>query len=218
MKRLPAIITAAVLLLLVTGGTARAQYLVGRWALGIEGGANYWITDYDEYKFGFGGQLTARYEIARYFGLGIVGGYEVLKTNQSVPLNPGAYASYIKANAIPVSVVAFIHFYPRKTVNPYVYIGGGMLMYQRFGIGTAAPVDGAWHTSYVIPAGFGIESFLNNDISITGSVGFANIGNDVDARTTSAFKGYATARIGLCFYLNEGPPHRPPPRPAGPRS
>jgi len=203
MKRLPAIITAAVLLLLVTGGTARAQYLVGRWALGIEGGANYWITDYDEYKFGFGGQLTARYEIARYFGLGIVGGYEVLKTNQSVPLNPGAYASYIKANAIPVSVV---------------YIGGGMLMYQRFGIGTAAPVDGAWHTSYVIPAGFGIESFLNNDISITGSVGFANIGNDVDARTTSAFKGYATARIGLCFYLNEGPPHRPPPRPAGPRS
>jgi len=216
MTRLSAMMTAAALLLLLASGSARAQYLIGRWALGVEAGPNYWITDYDEYKFSFGGQLTARYEIARYFGLGISGGYEVLKTNQSKSLNPGAYASYMKANAIPVSVVAFIHFYPRRSVNPYVYIGAGLLMYQRWGIGTAAPVDGAWHNSYVIPAGFGIESFLNNDMSITGSVGFANIGNDVDARTTSAFKGYATARVGLCFYLNEGPPHRPPARPMRP--
>ncbi|HUI11399.1 MAG TPA: outer membrane beta-barrel protein [Bacteroidota bacterium] len=214
MKRLPATLTAAALLVILACGTAQAQYLVGRWALGIEGGANYWITDYDQYKFGTGGQLTARYEIARYFGLGIAGGYEVLKTNQSKPLDPGAYASYIKANAIPVSVVAFIHFYPRATVNPYVYIGAGMLMYQRFGIGTAPPVDGTWHTSYVVPLGFGVESFLNNDVSLVADVGFANTGNDVDARTTSAFKGYATARIGLNFYLNEGPPHRPARRPA----
>jgi len=217
MKRLPTFMTAAALLVLAACGTAQAQYLVGRWALGIEGGPNYWITDYNEYKFGVGGTVTARYEIARYFGLGISGGYEVLKTNQSKALNPGAYASYMKANAIPVSVVAFIHFYPRKTVNPYVYIGAGMLMYQRLGIGTAPPVDGSWNTSYVIPVGFGVESFLNNDISITGSVGFDNIGNDVDARTTSAIKGYATARIGVNFYLNEGPPHRPAPRPAQPR-
>jgi hypothetical protein len=214
MKRLPTILTAAILALFLVCGSANAQYLIGRWAIGIDGGANYWITDYNEYKVGFGGQVVARYEIARYFGLGLAAGYEVLKTNQSKPLNAGAYASYMKANAIPVSVVAFIHFYPRKTVNPYVYIGAGMLMYQRFGIGTAPPVDGAWNSSYMIPAGFGIESFVNNDISIDASVGFTNIGNDVDARTTSSFKGYASARVGVNFYLNEGPPHRPSPRPA----
>ena len=214
MKRLSTVLAAAVFSLSFLCGTANAQNLVGRWAIGIDGGANYWITDYNEYKVGIGGQVVARYEIARYFGLGLAAGYEVLQTNQSTPLNTGAYASYMKANAIPVSVVAFIHFYPRKTVNPYVYAGAGMLFYQRWGIGTAPPVDGSWNTSYMIPAGFGIESFINNDISIDGSVGFTMTGNDVDARPASSFKGYASARIGVNFYLNEGPPRRPTPKPA----
>lgn len=215
MKRLPATLAAALFVICFACGSANAQYLIGRWALGVDLGANYWITDYDQYKVGFGGQVVARYEIARYFGLGLAAGYEILQTNQSKPLNPGAYASYMKANAIPVSVVAFFHFFPRKSLNPYVYVGAGMLMYQRWGIGLKDPVDGAWHSSYVIPAGFGIESFFNNDVSLDASVGFTNIGNDVDARSTSSFKGYASARIGLNFYLNSGPPHRPPaPRPA----
>ena len=214
MKRLSTILTALTLTLCFAYGPAHAQNLVGRWAIGVDVGANYWITDYNEYKVSFGGQVAARYEIARYFGLGLTAGYEVLKTNQSSPLNTGAYASYMKANAIPVSVVGFIHFFPRKMVNPYVYIGVGMLIYQRWGVGLAPPVDGSWNTSYTIPVGFGIESFINNDISIDASVGFTNIGNDVDARTTSSFKGYATARIGLNFYLNEGPPRRPASKPA----
>ena len=213
MKRLFTILTAALLSLCAVCGTAKSQNLLGRWAIGVDAGANYWVTDYNEYKVGFGGQVVARYEIARYFGLGLTAGYELLKTNQSVPLNTGAYASYMTVNAIPVSAVAFIHFFPRKTVNPYVSIGAGMLMYQRTGIGTAPPVDGTWNFSYMIPAGFGIESFINNDISIDGSVGFTMIGNDVDARTTSSFKGYASARIGLNFYLNEGPPYRQNPKP-----
>ncbi len=214
MKRLLLILTAASMYFCFSFGTANAQYLVGRWSLGVKGGANYWITDYNDFKVGFGGQVVARYEIARYFGLGLSAGYEVLKTNQSIPLNPGAYASYMKANAIPVAVVAYLHFFPRKMVNPYVYLGGGMMMYQRFGFGTAPPVDGAWHTTYMIPVGFGIESFINNDLSVDASIGFNNTANDVDARTTTSFKGFASARIGLNFYLNDGPPHRPFPRPA----
>lgn len=214
MKRPYVILTASVIALLLACGSANAQNLLGRWALGIDVGPNYWITDYNDYRVSFGGQVVARYEIARYFGLGLAAGYEVLKTNQTTPLNPGAYASYIKANVIPVSVVAFLHFFPRRSVNPYVYLGGGMMMYQRFGIGTADPVDGAWHSSYVIPVGFGVESFLNNDISIDGAVGFTNTANNVDARTTSSFKGYASARVGINFYLNDGPARRPSSRPA----
>jgi hypothetical protein len=214
MKRLPAVFAALMISFAFASTPANAQYLVGRWAIGIDGGANYWITDYNSYKVGFGGQVVARYEVARYFGLGLSAGYEVLKTNQTTPLDQGAYASYIKANAIPVTLTAYIHFFPRKMVNPYVYIGGGMLMYQRWGVGTAPPVDGAWHSSYVVPAGFGIESFINNSLSLDASVGFAMTGNDVDARTTSSFKGYASARIGINFYLNDGPPHRPGPSPA----
>jgi hypothetical protein len=214
MKRFAIILSTAAFSLFFLCGTANAQNLLGRWAIGVDAGANYWITDYNEYKVGFGGQVVARYEIAPYFGLGLAAGYELLKTNQSTPLGPGVYASYIKVNAIPISAVAFIHFFPRKTVNPYVSIGAGLLMYQRTGVGTAPPVDGSWNFSYMIPAGFGIESFINNDISIDGAVGFTMIGNDVDARTTSSFKGYASARIGLNFYLNEGPPRRQTTKPA----
>jgi hypothetical protein len=214
MKRISVLVTAALLTLLVASGSANAQYLIGRWAIGIDAGANYWITDYNSYKVGFGGQVVARYEVARYFGLGLAAGYEVLKTDQTTPLERGTYASYIKANAIPVAVVAYIHFFPRRSVNPYVFIGGGMMMYQRLGIGTAPPVDGAWHSSYLIPAGFGIESFIDNDISIDAQVGFSSLANDVDARTTSSFKGFASARVGVNFYLNEGPPHRPASKPA----
>ena len=195
MKRFPAILTAAIISLFIMCGTGNAQNLLERWAIGVDAGANYWITDYNQYKVGFGGQ-------------------EQLKTNQSTPLEPGAYASYIKANAIPISAVAFIHFFPRKAINPYVSIGAGLLMYQRTGVGTAFPVDGSWNSSYMIPAAFGIESFIDNDISIDGSVGFTMIGNDVDARATSSFKGYASARIGVNFYLNEGSPRRQTPKPA----
>jgi hypothetical protein len=214
MKRFPAILTAAIISLFIMRGTGNAQNLLERWAIGVDAGANYWITDYNQYKVGFGGQVVARYELARYFGLGLAAGYEQLKTNQSTPLEPGAYASYIKANAIPISAVAFIHFFPRKAINPYVSIGAGLLLYQRTGVGTAFPVDGSWNSSYMIPAAFGIESFIDNDISIDGSVGFTMIGNDVDARTTSSFKGYASARIGVNFYLNEGPARRQTPKPA----
>jgi len=213
MKRLLTVLTAAILALCFVCGSANAQYLVGRWALGVDAGANYWISDYNEYMVGYGGQIVARYEIARYFGLGLSAGYEVLKTNQSTPLEAGAYASYIKMNAIPISVVAFIHFYPRKMVNPYVYAGAGMMMYQRWGIGLDPPVDGAWHSSYMIPVGFGIESFINNDVSFDASVGFVNTSGDVDARS-GGLNGYVTAKIGVNFYLNEGPPHRPSPKPA----
>jgi hypothetical protein len=54
MKRLPVILTAALLALVFACGSANAQNLVGRWALGIDAGANYWITDYNTYKVGFG--------------------------------------------------------------------------------------------------------------------------------------------------------------------
>ena len=214
MKKCSAVLTATALVLTMACGSANAQYLIGRWALGVDAGANYWVTDYNQYKVGLGGQVLARYEIARYFGIGLRAGYEVLQTNQTTPLEPGAYASYIKANAIPVSIVAFVHFFPRRSLNPYVYLGGGMMMYQRFGIGTAAPVDGAWKASYLIPAGFGVESFINNDLSFDASIAFNGISKDVDARTTSSFKGYASAKIGINFYLNEGPPHRPMQQPA----
>jgi len=212
MKRLLIVLTAAILALCSVSGSASAQYLIGRWALGVDAGANYWISDYNQYMVGYGGQAVVRYEIAKYFGLGLTAGYEVLKTNQSTPLEAGAYASYIKMNAVPVSVVAFFHFYQRKMVNPYVFIGAGMMWYQRWGIGLDPPVDGAWHTSYVVPVGFGIESFINNDVSFDASVGFTNTSGDVDARS-GGMNGYVTAKIGFNFYLNEGPPHKPAPKP-----
>ena len=129
MKRLVLAVTVGISCLAC--GTAHSQYLLGRWSLGIHGGPNIWITDYDTYKLGGGADVVLRYQTGRYFALGFSAGYEDLKTFQRKPLEDGTYANYMKLNAVPVSVLGFVHFFPKKSVNPYVYFGGGILAYQR---------------------------------------------------------------------------------------
>lgn len=211
MNRLVIPIIAVALIVCFAGNTSRAQTILDRWSLGIHAGVNYWITDYNEYKIGTGGNLQLRYDPARYLGLGLSAGYEILKTNQSVPLESGAYASYMKLNAIPVAFIVTLHFYPRKTVNPYVYAGFGAIMFERTNdIAAVDPVDNKWRTSYMIPAGFGIEAFTSSAMAFDASVGFANFADWADARPTTSFKGYLSLKLGVNFYLNEGATLRRP--------
>ena len=209
MNRLAAPFFAVVLIVCFSSETSRAQTLLDRWSLGIHAGVNYWVTDYNQYKIGTGANMQVRYDPVRYLGLGLSAGYEILKTNQSVPLEAGTYASYMKLNAIPLAFIMTLHFYPRKTVNPYVYAGFGAIMFERTnGIAAVYPVDNKWRTSYMIPAGFGIEAFTSSSTSFDASLGFSNFSDWVDARTTTSFKGYMALKLGFNFYLNEGAPVR----------
>ena len=192
---------ALTLLVLLAQFPVQAQLSAGRWALGLHGGANYWITDYNTLKIGPGGDLFLRYGLHKYFSLGIMGGYEVLKTEQTTALEAGAFRGYMRVTAIPAALVGYIHLYPRRSFSPYLYIGGGAMMYQRGTEGGAYPLDGKWRYSYFVPVGLGFESFASSGVAFDLSVGGANVGNWIDARKTKAINGYLTAKAGLNFYF-----------------
>jgi outer membrane protein OmpA-like peptidoglycan-associated protein len=171
---------------------------MGRWALGLHGGANYFITDYNTLKMGPGGEIFVRYGLQRYFSLGLAAGYEVLKTEQSTLLD--GYQGYMRLNSFPVSVVGYFHLLPQKKFNPYLYLGAGVLVYQR-GPTSVYPRDGKTRLSYQVPVGFGFEAFVARDIAVDVSAGFTDVGNWIDARKSGTINGYATAKAGLNFYL-----------------
>jgi outer membrane protein OmpA-like peptidoglycan-associated protein len=201
MKKLTFVLAMIAVLACVGADPASAQFTVGRWALGMHGGANYWITDYNTLKIGPGGEVFLRYGLHKYFSLGIMGGYEVLKTEQTTSLGAGNFQGYMRVTAIPAALVGTIHLYPWKAFSPYIYIGGGAMAYQRGASGGVYPLDGVWRYSYFVPAGFGFESFASSNVAFDMSVGAANIGNWIDARKSSTPNGYLTAKAGINIYF-----------------
>lgn len=198
MMKLRILLPGLIALVCLAADSAPAQNSTGRWAVGFHGGVNYFITDYDRLKVGVGGEIFARYGLHRYFSLGLVAGYEALKTEQSKPLN--GFRGYMRFVSFPVSLVGYFHLRPRQKFNPYLYIGAGVLIYQRGPIG-AYPLDGKERVSYQIPAGVGFEAFVARDLAVDVSAGFTNVGNWVDARKSSPINGYLTAKAGLNFYF-----------------
>ena len=201
MKNSSVSLTAIALLTCVFASLAPAQGTTGRWALGLHGGANYWITDYNTLKIGPGGDLFLRYGLHKYVSLGLYGGYEVLKTEQTTSLGAGVFKGYMRTTAIPAAAVLYIHLYPSKSFSPYLYIGGGAMAYQRGSSGGTYPIDGEWRYSYFVPAGVGFETFASGNVAFDLSVGGANVGNWIDARKSNTINGYLTAKAGLNFYF-----------------
>ncbi len=205
MKRWVLYISCSALLLFLAASPAPAQHLQGRWSLSVEGGINYWVADYDKLKTGPGGQVVVRFGFSKFVGIGLAGGYEVLKTSNSMDFGPGTLHGYMKVDGIPVSLLLYVHFLPKGSFNPYLYAGGGMFMYRRSGFsGSPAvyPVDGLWRASGIVPVGLGFEAFTSSRVAIDLNAGFDVLNKSVDARPASPLKGFATAKIGLTFYLN----------------
>jgi outer membrane protein OmpA-like peptidoglycan-associated protein len=193
---------AAGLILMVSlmAETALSQSTQGRWMVGLHGGANMWISDFDKYKIGPGAEIVARYGVSRTISLGLMGGYEELKTEQSAQ-TPESPFIYQKLKAFPAALLLTVHFAPMKSTNWYFYVGGGAMLYQRL-VDTGIPFpDDAYRTTYIVPAGVGLDAFLSNNVAFTVSAGFTNIGDWVDTRENSSPDGYVTAKAGLNFYL-----------------
>lgn len=205
MSRLSVFVSALTIMVVFATAPAHTQHLLGRWSLGIQGGVNYWIADYDKLKTGPGGQVVVRFGFSKYVGVALAGGYEVLKTFNSKDFGPGTLHDYMKLEGVPVSLLLYIHFFPKGSFNPYIYAGGGILLYRRTGYEGAPavfPIDGKWRESGIVPLGLGFEAFTSSKVALDVSAGFDVLNKSVDARPSSPVKGFATARIGLTFYLN----------------
>ncbi len=175
-----------------------AQDTKERWVLGIHGGGNLWIDDYNKRAVGEGGDLMLRYGLSRAFSLGLVAGYEELKSKQDPALGG---VTYLSLHAIPASLMGWIHFAPNKPFNPHFYFGAGGMIYKRTTHGNAGAVSGQTKSSFQVPVGVGLEAFTSDAFSIALDAGYRFLDDYTDGRNAGKIDGYATAKLGVNFYF-----------------
>lgn len=178
-----------------------AQGTMGRWSIGVHGGANLWVNDMNERKVGEGGDLYIRYGITPYFSLGLQGGYEELKGFQNPTFRVELPNEYLKLRATNLSLVGWVHMAPGQTIAPYVYFGAGMMVYKRAtGFDVHFPAN-KYYSSMHIPIGFGFEGFFSPRNSITIEAGGRILDDNTENFKFKAFDWYGTVRAGVNFYL-----------------
>jgi outer membrane protein OmpA-like peptidoglycan-associated protein len=177
------------------------------WAVGVRGGANLWLTDYENGVVGEGWELMLRYGVTPWFSFGLQGGYEELKASNK-PNIPGLAADYIKLHSFPASIVGTVHLLHDQQVSPFFSLGIGGIAYQRKD-GLSNVVGGSGlKLSYHIPVGVGVEFFpLDNDnLSVVTEADYRIMNDRTDFFENGGNDAYVTAKIGLTWYFGKSKP------------
>jgi outer membrane protein OmpA-like peptidoglycan-associated protein len=193
------------ILIALAHDAAVAQSPEGRWSVGLSGGGNVWIADYNTLKIGAGGSIALRYGATSFLSIGLQGGFEELKTENDVS-DPSFAYSYLRLSAIPFALMTYFHVPTTKSFYPYLYLGGGAMIYQRYTSNKAPAPDENKHTTYIVPVGLGLEAMTSDNFSITLEAGYTNLSNSVDLRENSSPDGYATAKVGVHWYFGQSGP------------
>jgi outer membrane protein OmpA-like peptidoglycan-associated protein len=202
MKKAALLLLAAILLILLTS-TVVAQHGPGSWSLSAIGGGNYWLNDLSTQKFGGGFNLVVRNAVTKTFSLGLMAGYQDLKTEQTPPEGGNPYG-YLKLRSFPAAAAGYYYFNNKGTFNPYGYVGVGALMYQRVtGTGLKYPNEN-YVVSLLVPLGVGFEAFTSKRVAFTADVGVRGISDWADLKKNKGFEMYLTAMAGFTFYLSSG--------------
>jgi outer membrane protein OmpA-like peptidoglycan-associated protein len=194
--------------LLVLAGSFRiasAQGPAGRWVLGLHGGGNLWVNDYNERKIAAGGEILLGYGLSKYISLGLAGGYDELKANQSPPAGGFQY-TYLKIESFPVALRVSLHLNPDGRFSPFLYAGGGTTIFRRKDFAGAFVPDTKYKTSLYIPVGVGFEVKASRSVSFVFDAGYRITDDKVDLREFQSPDGYASVKAGLNFYFgtNDG--------------
>ncbi|MBI4535310.1 MAG: OmpA family protein [Ignavibacteriae bacterium] len=180
---------------------AVAQNFEGGWSVGTHVGVNMWINDHNRRKAGLGGTLIARYGFTDWFSLGVMTGFEELKSGQEPLLSGSSIYDYLKLNAFPSAVAGWIHFNTAGSVSPYIYAGLGIMVFSRLD-GDLRPVpDDKMNTSLMIPFGVGVESFIRRDISISAEIGLRVLDDETDAFAYRFTDAFPTFKLGVNLFF-----------------
>jgi outer membrane protein OmpA-like peptidoglycan-associated protein len=188
---------------------------IGRWSIGLRGGANMWINDLSTSKISGAGDLSLRYSLSDQFSLGILAGYEILQSSntpdaQSSTIAPPA--GYMEDKGVSGDLVAWYYLNAGRDVSPYVYLGVGGYMYKRkIGYYVYYP-ENKNYTSIHIPIGLGIEVALSKQAVLSVDLGARLLDNYSENWTNPGGGGkgfigtdwYPTARAGVNFYFGDG--------------
>ncbi len=188
------------------GGSSRT----GRWSIGLYGGANMWLNDFDTKSISGAGGLSLSYGLTRQFSLGILAGYEVLQSTQtdvSQPTPPVPPHGYVADKGVSADLVGWYHFNAEGDLSPYVYLGVGGYLYKRnTGGGEYWPED-KHYLSIHIPTGLGLELALSKQAALSLEIG-ARILDDYTDHSIGSGEGgtglahtdwYPTARVGIHY-------------------
>jgi outer membrane protein OmpA-like peptidoglycan-associated protein len=180
----------------------------GRWSIGLQGGGNMWINDFDTRNVTGGGDAFLRYSFSRAFSLGLMGGFDVIesKNGNIKPADNALQHSFIQDHGFSGDLVAWFHLNAGKPVAPYIYLGAGGFFYKRI-----VDADKPWpedknYTSLHIPLGVGMEVALSKAVALSFDLGARFMAKNTDNYTNGVenFMGtdwYPTGRIGFNFYF-----------------
>ena len=200
MKKL--FVIALLMVFETTSQHADAQNTQGRWALGFHGGANIWFNDLNTRKVSPGGEFMLRYGIHKYFSLGLTGGYEVFKSQQTPVATIDGYTyDYFRDDAIPAALQLWIHPTPGKRVSPYVYVGAGAIFYKRKDYTGAFVPEDKYYNSIMVPVGAGLEIFATKKVAIVVEAGYRLMDDKTDYLAYNKGDSWATGKAGVNIFF-----------------
>ena len=191
-------------LLLLFSFSSYAQSTVGRWSIGFHGGGNLWVNDMNTRKVGFGGDMFLRYGSTPSFSIGLQGGYEELKAFQSPIYVPEIPREYLKLRAGNLNLMGWFHLAPGKSFSPYVYIGGGVMVYKRVDGTNAYFPDAKRVVSFHVPAGVGFETFIGKNMTFAVEAGVRVTDDKTEFWKWKTPDWYGSVKAGINFYIGAG--------------
>jgi hypothetical protein len=189
-----------VFLLLLCRDSATSQVEEGEWMLSVYGGPTMMLTDFNKKKIGWGVEYFPNYGLTKHLSLGLLTGYNALKTEQDPPVVNPPY-SYLKVHTIPITVVGSWHFTNSQSLSPFVYAGAGMaVVLRRDGLGNYVS-DQHVQAFGLFPLGAGCEFFLKKNLSLGFDLSVRVFGRDnVDGLIRGLPDAYVVARLGVNLY------------------
>lgn len=180
-----------------------SQYVQDKFAFGLRGGPNLWISDMNDRHVGFGAEAFVRYGTGKYFSPGIVANLEFLKAGQ-FPLQPPVFpVDYLKVTAISFAALGWLYLAPGNNFSPYVYAGAGITFYSRKdGGGASYPNDqfGKSSSPY-IPFGVGFETFVSKNSAVSFDLGYRGLNQQTENVATGSADGFLTIKLGVTFFF-----------------
>lgn len=173
------------------------------WSLGLQGGVNLFMTDFNDRRVGPGFSASLRHRLSDAFALGVTAGYEELKAKQT-PWPAGLRYDYVKLHALPVALQLWTSPWNGARLSPYLYAGAGALFFTREDGGRSVLDRARIHSSFVLPLGLGVELTPSGNTAFTLELGYRLGSDGLETLEGGSPDGYPTVKLGLTLPLGGG--------------
>lgn len=182
-----------------------AQHGTNSWSLSVTGGVNYWLSDLSTQKLGGGGELVIRRSLTETFSLGLLGGYQDIKGEESPGIVGDGYGyGYLKLRVFNAGLNGYWYLSNSSSFTPYLYAGLGAMLYQRLDGQKHYVPDETLNASLVVPVGIGFEAFTSKKVAFTLDISARGISDWADLKKVKGYEFHLAGMVGFNFYFAGG--------------